>query len=418
MLADIKYIFVSFRDKYITTKISNMITREEVEEREIKTLKPYATFSKYSEERSRPLMPHPYRTCFQRDRDRITNTTAFRRMEYKTQVFLSSKDDHLRTRLTHTLEVNNIATTIAQILGVNIDLTSAIAIGHDIGHTPFGHAGERTLNKLLEPHDLIFKHNVQSIRIVEKLSKKYSYEGINLTLAVKEGIIKHTSIPGKVPEYCANLHIDKKFSQTIEGQIVYWADEIAQMTHDLDDYLRYNTLDIHELIKHDLTSYVNEYYESVYGVKDHIEDVKKQHKSNPNTLKDIMMRCYVDFLVSRLSIDSSKALKDCDKKSLQIDKEYVNFDDEIKVVVQDFHQKIKLLLFNDNYTINEMDKRGTLIIESLFNFYTRFPYRMPDDIYEKYKAIQDCPKAIVIADFIAGMTDRFAISEYNKIIDL
>src|SRR5690554_1386570 len=229
-----------------------MISREELERYEKRNLRPCACFSADAS-RHREVGKHPFRTEFQRDRDRILHSKAFRRLEYKTQVFLTTKGDHLRTRLTHSLEVSQLSRTVASQLRLNSDLVEAIALGHDLGHTPFGHAGERELCSLLEEEGHTFKHNLQSVRIVELLEKKYPYEGLRLTTEVKEGVLKHTAMPKKeLPEYCQNLYAESPFSVTLEGQVVAACDEIAQMTHDLDDYLRCNILEYPVLINHEL----------------------------------------------------------------------------------------------------------------------------------------------------------------------
>ncbi|MBC7224147.1 MAG: dNTP triphosphohydrolase, partial [Anaerolineae bacterium] len=195
-------------------------TREEMEEMEFRLLAPYAMKSRLSRGRAFPEEEHPYRTAFQRDRDRIVHTTAFRRLEYKTQVFVNYEGDHYRTRLTHTLEVAQIGRTLARALGANEDLTEAICLAHDLGHTPFGHSGEETLHELMEEHGG-FDHNPQSLRIVEKLEKTHEeYDGLNLTWEVRVGIVKHRTeydrggFNGYEPER----------QPTLEGQIVYLAD--------------------------------------------------------------------------------------------------------------------------------------------------------------------------------------------------
>ena len=192
-----------------------MTIREQLEAREHDILSPWATFADESAGREQEMQPCPYRTCFQRDRDRIIHCKSFRRLKQKTQVFLSPEGDHYRTRLTHTLEVNQIARTIARALRLNEDLTEAIALGHDLGHTPFGHAGERALNKLCPGG---FKHYQQSVRVVDKLEK--NFQGLNLTWEVRNGIICHTK---------------GKWAATLEGQAVRYADRIAYMNHDIED---------------------------------------------------------------------------------------------------------------------------------------------------------------------------------------
>jgi len=214
-----------------------IMTREQVEAAELERLSERASKSALSRGRANPIEPDPYRTDFQRDRDRILHCKAFRRLSHKTQVFLAPEGDHYRTRLTHTLEVSQISRSIARALRLNEDLTEAIALGHDLGHTPFGHTGESALDDALRelhgryPHaPESYKHNVQSLRIVEKL--EYDGKGLNLTWEVRDGILGHTG--GHVPE-------------TLEGQIVRVADRIAYVNHDIDDALRAKVLDVADL---------------------------------------------------------------------------------------------------------------------------------------------------------------------------
>jgi dGTPase len=205
-----------------------MSIRESLEKLEKEILSEKAFLSAQTKGRSRPERPHPLRTAFQRDRDRIIHSKSFRRLKHKTQVFLAPYGDHYRTRLTHTLEVSQIARTIAKAVRLNEDLTEAIALGHDLGHTPFGHAGEETLAKLL-PHG--FSHSAQSLRVVEKL--EYEGKGLNLTFEVKDGISKHSKGRGDI--------LSKKKQQmpsTLEGQIVRISDVIAYVNHDIDDAVR------------------------------------------------------------------------------------------------------------------------------------------------------------------------------------
>lgn len=391
-----------------------MLLRETLEQKEIEELACYACFSKYISRKG--VSKHRYRTEFQRDRDRIIHSKAFRRLEYKTQVFLTRKGDHLRARLTHSLEVAQLSRTIAIQLKVNSDLAEAIALGHDVGHTPFGHAGERVLSKLLAEEGIYdFKHNVQSIRIFELLEKKYPYEGIRLTIPVKEGILKHTDMPSEIPDFCKDLYVDKPFSVTLEGQIVAIADEIAQITHDMDDYLRYHIIDTETLSRHEIFDEVDKYYNDYYGTD--IESYIKSYTQDISRVKDVLIRCLVDFLVTKLIEHSEERLKEASNiKAFELDKVYIDFKDPLKTKVESFHKYLKNLILSD-YRIKEMDERGGNIIRKLFYFYKEHPNKMPEDTYEKYKKYEG-NKVRVIADYISGMTDRYAIDQYDSIIDL
>ncbi|NLF50293.1 MAG: dNTP triphosphohydrolase, partial [Leptolinea sp.] len=245
-----------------------LFTREILEEQEDKSLAPYGIRSKDSKGREFPEEEPAYRTCFQRDRDRILHTTAFRRLEYKTQVFFNFEGDYYRTRLTHTLEVTQIGRTIARALGANEDLVEAICMAHDLGHPPFGHSGESTLSKLMKDHGG-FDHNKHSLRIITKLEKRYpDFDGLNLTWEVLEGIVKHET------EYdqsdAADYNPDLRGS--LEAQITNVADEMAYTAHDLDDGLRSGMITVDMLSGIELW----EILLSTLGIKgNHLDDLTR-----------------------------------------------------------------------------------------------------------------------------------------------
>ena len=217
--------------------------REDLEELEARTLAPYAMLSRMSRGRRFAEPPHPMRTAFQRDRDRIVHSAAFRRLEYKTQVFVNHEGDYYRTRLTHTMEAAQITRTVARALGLNSELAEAVALAHDLGHTPFGHAGERALHALMEPHGG-FDHNAQSLRTVDWIEVRYpNFRGLNLTFEVREGIIKHSHFKMRpaAPEF------DPSLFPCLEAQIVDLADEIAYLAHDVDDGLKAEMLTVDDL---------------------------------------------------------------------------------------------------------------------------------------------------------------------------
>jgi dGTPase len=387
-----------------------MITRIDLEERERKTLKPYACFS---EDAIRlvpgdiKIHPHPIRTNFQRDRDRIIHSKSFRRLEYKTQVYLTENGDHLRTRLTHSLEVSQIARTIALQLGLNVDLVEAIALGHDVGHTPFGHAAEKRLNELLqEDSQSGFKHNVQSVSIFYNLERKYEYSGLALTVPVLEGILKHTKFKIDLPNYFNNLYINKDFSVTLEGQVVAIADEIAQITHDLDDYLRFHILSVKDFLKQSIFDKIREF--SLVNYKKSFDEIIN---IDEELRKEVIVRCLVDYLVTSLINETSNKLNDY-LRAYEIDSVYIDYID-IKNEVESFHKYIIDKCLNE-YRVREMDKRGKEIITTLYNYYKEFPKKLPESTREKYYK----DGIVVIANYISGMTDRYAIQEYNNIIKL
>src|SRR5436189_6079602 len=222
-----------------------MPTRAELEAREAAALAPYAMSSRDSRGRRHPEPEHPLRMAFQRDRDRIIHSTAFRRLEYKTQVFVNHEGDYYRTRLTHTMEAAQVTRTLARALGLNEDLAEAVALAHDLGHTPFGHAGERTLDRLMAPHGG-FDHNAQSLRIVDLLEERYpAFRGLNLSWEVREGIVKHSTRYDR-PQV---REFDPELAPCLEAQIVDFADEIAYNAHDIEDGLKSGMLERDELAR-------------------------------------------------------------------------------------------------------------------------------------------------------------------------
>jgi len=292
------------------------------------------------------------RTDFQRDRDRIIHSKSFRRLKHKTQVFLSPEGDHYRTRLTHTLEVAQISRTIARALRLNEDLTEAIALGHDLGHTPFGHCGEYVLDRI---HKGGFKHNEQSLRVVEQLEKKGDKEdGLNLTYEVKDGILNHTG--GKIPA-------------TLEGQIVKISDRIAYINHDIDDAIRAKVLDI-DSIPSDCTR--------VLGAT---------HRDRINTM-----------------------IRDVIRESF--DRDTIWMSEEIY-----YHtNKLRDFMFDHVYLNKEAKKeeiKAQNIIIQLYDFFCKNPNKLPVEIYDEIKITNKIEEKV--KDYIAGMSDRYAINKYLEI---
>ncbi|MBZ4686811.1 MAG: dGTPase [Clostridia bacterium] len=321
-----------------------MSIRQETEQIEKETLSPYATLSVNTRGRLKPEEPCSIRTEYQRDRDRIIHSKAFRRLKHKTQVFISPEGDHFRTRLTHTLEVSQIARTIARALRLNEDLTEAIALGHDLGHTPFGHAGEEALDSIYSEG---FKHNQQSLRVVDELEQG---KGLNLTWEVRDGILNHTG---------------DKDPSTLEGCIVKIADRIAYINHDIDDALRAGII-----VEEDLSEYIK-----ILG---------KPHRDRINTMvTDI--------------IENSRG------------KPYIKMSDKVQKVTD----MLRSFLFENVYIGSRAkteEKKAIRMLQELFLYYTKNPQEIP--AMEK-KQVGD-PERLVI-DYIAGMTDRYAIATYQKL---
>lgn len=329
-----------------------MNIREITQQIEKDTLSKHSCKSTDSKGRKFPEKQCDIRTVFQRDRDRIIHSKAFRRLKHKTQVFLSPEGDHYRTRLTHTLEVAQISRTIARALRLNEDLTEAIALGHDLGHTPFGHCGEQVLNRI---HTGGFKHNEQSLRVVEKLEKKSHRKGsLNLTYEVKDGILNHTG---------------KNIPETLEGQIVRLSDRIAYINHDIDDAIRARVLKRDSL------------------PKDSTKVLGETHKERINTM-----------------------IRDVIKQST--DKDTILMSDEI------YYQTNKLrdFMFENVYfnkqAKKEEDKAHNIIIQ-LYVFFCNNPSKLPKEIYDEIEITNNVDEKV--KDYIAGMSDRYAVNKYLEI---
>ena len=334
-----------------------MNIREELEEVEARILSPKACLSRNSQGRVRTEAPHPFRTAFQRDRDRIIHTKSFRRLKHKTQVFLAPFGDHYRTRLTHTLEVAAIARTIAPARRLNEDLTEAIALGHDLGHTPFGHSGEETLAKILPGG---FSHYEQSLRVVEKL--EYDGKGLNLTVEVRDGIFRHSKGRGKI--------LDRKkedLPATLEGQIVRVSDVIAYVNHDLDDAARAKIIKESDIPRH-LVALLGRY--------------------------------------PAQKID--KMVVDVVESSLRANLDRIAMSDEIMKAVVELREFLYERVYFNPEAREELRKTEK-IIRDLYSYLNEHP----DPYIKDYPAGDPLPKRV--GDFIANMSDRYALSIYETI---
>ncbi len=380
-----------------------MLARTEFEAREAAGLAPYAMPSRASRGRRHPEPEHPFRMAFQRDRDRIIHSTAFRRLEYKTQVFVNHEGDYYRTRLTHTMEAAQVTRTLARALGLNEDLAETVALAHDLGHTPFGHAGERTLDRLMAPYGG-FEHNAQSLRIVDLLEERYPhFRGLNLSWEVREGIVKHSTRYDRpqVAEFDASL------APTLEAQIVDFADEIAYNAHDVDDGLKSGMLDAGEL------GTVVLWREAVDGVSREAPGVSEQvlHYQAVRRLIDRMVTDLVHTLERRLDeerIDSLDAVR-------RVKPRLVDFSPEMS----ERHAALKAFLYDRLYThhrVTRMTQKADRIMTALFQVYVAEPKQLPPHVTRRAEEEgESMPR--VIADYVAGMTDRFALEEYKKLFD-
>jgi dGTPase len=377
-----------------------MLNQKQIKEYEDIFLAPYAMKSCDSKGRKYPEKEHSYRSAYQRDRDRIIHSAAFRRLEYKTQVFVNHEGDYYRTRLTHTIEVAQIARTIASALRLNADLTEAIALAHDLGHTPFGHAGEEVLNELMKGCGG-FNHNVHGLRVVDYLEERYpSFSGLNLSWEVREGIVKHSSLfdkAGKIKEFSG------KEMPTLETQVVDIADEIAYDNHDIDDGLTSGLIREDDLAKLAIWENINRQISGKYV------------KINVELRKYLVIRSLIDIQVTdlisqtenkikKLKLASSLEAKKCGSKIVTFSRSML----DSRKPLREFLMKN---LYH-HYRVVRMSNKAKRFIVELFENYIKKPDQLPTQI--QIKIPKDGVKRVV-CDYIAGMTDRYALDEYKKL---
>lgn len=381
--------------------IPMLYDRQKREELEELTLAPYALKSASSRGRVYPEPESQTRTAYERDRDRIIHTTAFRRLEYKTQVFVYYEGDHFRTRLTHTLEVAQLGRALARGLGANVLLAEAICLAHDLGHAPFGHAGEHILNELMHGYGG-FNHNTQSYRVVTELEERYpDFPGLNLTYETREGMLKHETDYDQ--SEAVGYEPDKRAS--LEAQIANLADEIAYNAHDLDDGLRSGLLSPYALrelgIWRDLCTLAGWQGEGPFTPM-------MRHE----IIRELIGRSVEDVLITTDNALRSGSLDSPEKIQL-LDHNVVGYSAEFGLEVKE----LKRYLFQNmyrHYRLVRMQQKAERIVSDLFNAYLKEPAMLPTDVQ---KRLEDAPLHRVIADYLAGMTDRYALDEWNKLFD-
>ena len=379
-----------------------MLNQKDIENFENNFLAPYAMKSHNTRGRIHKEPEHPYRSNYQRDRDRIIHSAAFRRLEYKTQVFVNHEGDYYRTRLTHTLEVAQIARTIAFALRLNIDLVEAIALAHDLGHTPFGHSGEDALNELMAKSGG-FNHNLQGLRVVDILEERYpEFPGLNLTWEVREGIVKHSSAFDKGVDI-KGLAPDEM--PTLETQIVDIADEIAYDNHDLDDGITSGLLKESDLEKLQIWNNICRKISQKYAKIDYQER------------KYLIIRALIDMQVTDLIQEIEKKIKKLDLKShLEIKKyakKIASFSSEMLKLRKPLRELLMDKLYH-HYRVIRMSAKAKRFLKELFNVYMDIPTALPPGIQKRIPADG---RRRVVCDYIAGMTDRYALDEYKKLFD-
>jgi dGTPase len=353
-----------------------------------------------------PETLHRYRSEYARDRDRIVHARAFRRLEAKTQVFTTRFSDHFRNRLTHTLEVSQIARTVATALGLNAELVEALALVHDIGHPPFGHAGERKLNELMKRHGGRFNHNLHALRIVDQFEQRYpDHPGLNLTFEVREGIVKHSrDYAGKEAEWPELAEYSLDLRPPLEAQLIDWVDEIAYNTADLDDAREAELLDLQALVA-DVPIFGEAYKRTNVKYAAVVEKLKFN-----DALKSVL-----DQLVTDLIETTSARVREAGVKTVddvrKLSKRIAGFSPELA----QRNSELKRFLFANIYErpiITEDRDRSVLCLAELFEYYLSSARSMPAS-YEEMA--QHEKRYVVVCDYIAGMTDQFLLRQHHQV---
>ncbi len=374
------------------------------------TLAPYACHSAQSRGRRYVEAAAQNRSVFQRDRDRIIHCTGFRRLEYKTQVFVNHEGDHYRTRLTHSIEVAQIARSICRAMHLHEDLAEGVALAHDLGHTPFGHSGQDALDEVMKPYGG-FEHNRQSLRVVEKLERRYAaFNGLNLSYEMREGIAKHAS-PHDLPKNAdlAEYHLDEQ--ATLEAQMGNLADEIAYNNHDVDDGFRAGILNLENLREVPLFSM---HYEQISA---ELPDIPT-HMAVQETIRRMINFLILDAIeettarITEHRIQNLDDVRHCATPLVAFSKE-----------TRQMNAELKRFLFRNmyhHYRVVRMASKAGRVIQELFIAYMDNPAMLPPSTATARlkHAENDTKKARVIADYIAGMTDRYALDEHNRLFDV
>lgn len=365
------------------------------------SLAPYAAHSSQTRGRMHAEPSAAPRSEFQRDRDRIIHSTGFRRLEYKTQVFVNHEGDLFRTRLTHSLEVAQIGRTIARLLRLNEDLVEAVALAHDLGHTPFGHAGQDALNACMKEHGG-FEHNLQSLRVVDLLEERYAeFDGLNLTFEAREGILKHCSMANAEKLGAVGERFLKKQQPSLEAQITNLADEIAYNNHDVDDGLRSGLIDLEQLSEVQLFARhhaeVRAQYPTLRGRREITETVRR-----------IINTMILDLVnTTRANIDRH-GVQSCD--DVRAAPPLAAFSPELL----DQHRDLKRFLHRNlyrHYKVARMSAKASRIISDLYTAFSGDARLLPPE----HQAHESLAGTRAVADYIAGMTDRYAIREHRRI---
>ena len=378
-----------------------MRNREAYEKFEDENLAPYACRTIHSQGREYDIKPCHIRTDFQRDRDRVIHSGAFRRLEYKTQVYVIHEGDYYRTRLTHTLEVAQIARTLSRALGLNVDLTEAVALAHDLGHTPFGHAGEAALDRMMKDTGG-FEHNRQGIRIVEKLENRYAdIPGLNLTYEVREGIAKHQTSYDE-PQ---TARFDPRLAPTLEAQLVDLADELAYNHHDLDDAMKMGLVEPGMLAE---VPWVEELQRKAEAA------TPRTSSAHDTWSRNRLIGWMIDLAVADVLDTTEANIREAGVESLDevraCGRRLASFSNEAR----ERNSRLRVFLMEHVYRhphVVRMTRKGERFLESLFHLYHENPRMLPKHYQER---IEPDGLVQVIGDYLSGMTDRFCLEEYAR----
>ena len=370
----------------------------------------YAVVDSVSRGRVHPEPPPSYRSEFQRDRDRIIHAAAFRRLEYKTQVFVNHEGDLFRTRLTHSIEVAQIARSIARALRLNEDLTEAVSLAHDLGHTPFGHAGQDALNECMKDYGG-FEHNLQSLRVVDELEEKYAdFPGLNLSFETREGILKHCSA-----KHAAELgEIGARFLNRqqpgLEAQLTNLADEIAYNSHDVDDGLRAGLIGIEQL--RDIPLF-NQQYEEVQRLYPDLPQRRRIHE----VVRRLINCQVVDLVQTSSALLAQHAPADLDAVRRH-SRPLIAFSDDMRERNLELKRFLRTHLYR-HYRVHRMSVKALRVIRELFAAFFDDPRLLPREAQQRVAELRhrdaDSGQARAVADYIAGMTDRYAIKEHQRV---
>jgi dGTPase len=383
------------------------------------SLAPWASKPAFSRGRLYPEPESTTRSCFQRDRDRIIHSGAFRRLEYKTQVFVNHEGDFYRTRLTHSLEVSQIARSICRSLGLNEDLAEALALAHDLGHPPFGHAGEDALREMMEPYGG-FDHNAHSLRLITSLERRYAgFDGLNLTWESLEGVVKHNGpltglsanrpLPQAIADYVEQHDLELDTFAGPEAQVAALSDDIAYNNHDIDDGLRAGLFKIDDL---DSVPLVGPMFDEVRRTYPDLERSRLIHES---------VRRLIGHMVKDLVTETKKRVSDAKPEGPDDVRRWggplVAFSDEM----QENDRALKAFLYENmyrHYKLNRMTSKARRLVKELFELFIDEPGCLPTEWRQRADARRTVETARVVADYIAGMTDRYASEEHRRLFDV